>query len=247
MQQYGLIGKKLGHSFSKKYFTKKFDDLRLKAQYDLFELSQIDELTDLFDAQPHLRGLNVTIPYKSEVIPFMDELSPEAAAVQAVNTILFDKGKRIGHNSDVYGFSKSLETLIQNEPISQSLILGTGGAAKAVAYVLALKKIPFKYVSRNPQSAQQISYESLTKDILRRFPLIINTTPLGMYPQVDTAPAIDYHSLDHRHFLFDLIYNPEQTLFMKKGLAQGATVQNGMEMLILQAEKSWEIWGRGEQ
>ncbi|MCL4135794.1 UNVERIFIED_CONTAM: hypothetical protein GTU68_041189 [Idotea baltica] len=246
MQQYGLIGKKLGHSFSKKYFTKKFEDLKLEAKYDLYELAQIEELTDLFETHPNLRGLNVTIPYKSEVIPFMDELSPEAAAVQAVNTILFDNGKRIGHNSDVYGFSKSLETLILNQPIEQALILGTGGAAKAVAYVLGRKKISFKYVSRNPHNDQQLRYESLTADQLQPFPLIINTTPLGMYPHVDAAPAIDYQALNAQHFLFDLIYNPEQTLFMKKGIEQGATVQNGMEMLVLQAERSWEIWGGGK-
>lgn len=242
-RQFGLIGKKLGHSFSKKYFTEKFSRLQIDASYELYELADIKEFAQIAKT-PHLRGLNVTIPYKSAVIPFLDELSPEAEAIQAVNTIKFENGKLLGFNSDIYGFQGSLQDLLAGEKPSGAIILGSGGAAQAVNYVLE-KKMGIKSIyiaTRNPRSANHIGYEALEQLDLQKFPLLINTTPLGMYPDIEVIPPFPYGKLSNKHYAYDLIYNPAETSFMKEAAKHGAQTKNGMEMLIGQAEKSWEFW-----
>lgn len=242
MRYFGLIGAKLGHSFSKKYFSDKFQQAQIEAQYELYELASIEELPALWARVP-LTGLNVTIPYKEQVIPFMDELSPAAQAVGAVNTILFREGKRYGHNSDVYGFRESLLQLLDGKTVSQALILGTGGAAKAVHYVLSqLGFQAIKFVSRSPKNPEQIAYAALAALDWTQWPLLINTTPLGMHPHVARAPELPYHLLTEAHYAFDLVYNPAQTLFMQKAAEYGAATQNGLAMLHLQAEGSWRFW-----
>lgn len=240
---FGLIGKKLVHSFSKKYFTEKFEREGIFGRYELFEIPTIDGLPDLLMAHPDLIGLNVTIPYKTEVIPFLDWLSPEAAAIGAVNTIKVLEGRLEGYNTDTYGFQLSLEKMLAGNTVSRALILGTGGAAKAVRFVLENKmNIPCESVSRNPRDSATISYESLKDADLNNWPLIVNTTPLGMYPNVEEAPDIPYEQLGADHFAYDLVYNPAETRFLRQAAAQGARVLSGMEMLILQAEGSWKIW-----
>jgi shikimate dehydrogenase len=242
-RQFGLIGKKLGHSFSKKYFTEKFQKGNIDAAYELYEIPQIEDLPKVL-ATEYLRGLNVTIPYKADVIPYLDRLSPEAEAVNAVNTILIKNGEISGHNSDVYGFRISLEKFLGEAKIQHALILGTGGAARAVAYVLEKANYidRYSFVSRKPMNSSQLAYQDLNGALFAESKLIINTTPLGMYPEVDTAPLLPYEFLNASHFLYDLVYNPAETLFLRKGKAQGAQILNGMEMLIGQAERSWEIW-----
>ena len=244
MKLYGLIGRKLGHSFSRKYFSKKFEQLGIDASYELFELDDISEFPSIKEKHPHILGLNVTIPYKQEVIPYMDELSPEAAAIGAVNTIKFHKDRISGHNSDIFGFGDTLQQFVGDTQLEGALILGTGGAAKAVAYVLEnWMHIPnILWVSRNPTEADHISYHALNDLQMDQYPLIINTTPLGMYPAVDVAPDFPYHALGNQHYVYDLIYNPEKTLFLQKAAIAKARILNGMPMLIGQAEKSWEIW-----
>ena len=242
-RQFGLIGKKLGHSFSKKYFSKKFEEQGIDAAYELYELAKIGEFEKLKET-PHLRGLNVTIPYKAEVITFLDELAPEAAAIQAVNTIKFEGGKLIGFNSDIYGFLDSLLDFTQGAELSGAIILGNGGATRAVLYVLE-EKLGIKEVriaTRNPRSANHVAYSNLEHMKLEKFPLIINTTPLGMYPEIEARPTFPYHKLSDKHWAYDLIYNPEETSFMKAAAQFGAQTKNGMDMLIGQAEKSWEFW-----
>lgn len=242
-RQFGLIGKKLGHSFSKKYFTEKFSKLKVDASYELYELADIREFSQLIET-PHLKGLNVTIPYKSEVIPFLDELSLEAEAIQAVNTIKFEDGKLLGFNSDIYGFQGSLMNLTEGKVPVGAIILGSGGAAQAVVYVLE-KKLGIQNVliaSRNPRLANHINYEQIGRLDLKKYPLIINTTPLGMYPEVEKLPPFPYEKLSPDHSAYDLIYNPADTAFMKAAAQNGAKTKNGMEMLVGQAEKSWEFW-----
>jgi len=242
---YGLIGKKLTHSFSKRYFTEKFEKEGISASYELFELENAKTFPYLFDQYPSLVGLNVTIPFKLEVIPLLSELTPEARAVGAVNTIRKDKKGFIGFNSDIYGFWESLSTFLDGTQVKHALILGTGGAAKAVVYVLEnlLQVESWTAVSRSP-NAHQLSYEELTEIDLSAYQLIINTTPLGMYPNVSQAPLFPYERLTGRHFVYDLIYNPEITRFMQLAQNQGAKVINGLPMLIGQAEKSWAFWNR---
>lgn len=240
---YGLIGFPLSHSFSKRYFSEKFEKEGIKnCVYQLFPLEHISELTQLLTTQPNLMGLNVTIPYKEQVLPFLDELAESAQRVGAVNTIKINNGRLVGHNTDVYGFQVSLERFLveKNEGLS-ALILGTGGAAKAVAFSLQVLNIPFKYVSRQAQNGN-FSYEDIDNEVLQKHKLIINTTPLGMSPKIDTFPPLPYHLLTNKHLLFDLVYNPEQTLFLQKGQEKGCATQNGLEMLILQAERAWQIW-----
>lgn len=242
-RQFGLIGKKLGHSFSKKYFSQKFAEEKINAAYELYELADIKEFEGLKEVSG-LTGLNVTIPYKTEVIPFLDELAPEAAAIQAVNTIRFENGKLYGFNSDIYGFWDSLLDFVRGEEIVGALILGNGGATRAVNYVLE-KKLgvkELKIVTRNPRTANHLSYSELDELEFDKFPLIVNTTPLGMYPDIDTCPDFPYHKLGENHWAYDLIYNPEETAFMKAAAEYGAQTKNGMDMLIGQAEKSWEFW-----
>ena len=245
MKQFGLIGSPLSHSFSKKYFTKKFENQGITdCQYDLFPLENMEDLPALLRANPSLVGLNVTIPYKEKVLAYLEEIDEAAAEIGAVNTIRIRDGKLKGFNTDVYGFEVSLQKFLQ--PISKpivGLILGTGGAAKAVAYVLQKMNIPYQYVSRKKQ-AERLNYTEITPAILDENRLIINTTPLGMSPNTETFPTLPYEYLTNEHFLYDLVYNPEQTAFMQLGTKQGAATKNGLEMLHLQAEKAWEIWNK---
>lgn len=245
MDVYGLIGKSLAHSFSKRYFTKKFKKEGIQARYKLFELEEIAELPWRLRAEPTLRGFNVTIPYKESIIPFLHHISPEAEAIGAVNTVCMLPTGLEGHNTDAYGFATSLKTLLGSKRLSSALILGTGGAAKAVHYVLTnqLGFLNVSFVSRTPLS-DQFSYEALFELDLNNFPLIVNTTPLGTYPNIDSCPPIPYQQLGSDHFVFDLVYNPEETLMMRHARSKGAMVQNGSEMLRLQAEGAWEIWNR---
>lgn len=241
---YGLIGYPLSHSFSKQYFTEKFRKEGIKnSVYELFELESIQQLSNLFTRHPSLRGLNVTIPYKQQVLAYVDQLDPIAERIGAVNTIRIREGKKAGFNSDYYGFRDSLLPWLAGVPISQALVLGTGGASKAIACVLQDLDINYTYVSRQPKG-EAISYENLKEHDLQKYPLIVNTTPLGMSPQIETLPDLPYERLTADHYCYDLVYNPEKTAFMEKASQSGAHVKNGLEMLYLQAEKSWEFWNR---
>jgi len=236
----GLIGYPLSHSFSKKYFAEKFERENINDwQYDLFPLERIELIPELLKKHPSLIGLNVTIPYKEAVIPYLNEVH-ESAAFGAVNTIKIDGKKLTGYNTDVYGFEHSLKPLLKKHH-KAALILGTGGAAKAVAAVFARLGIEFKYVSRTP-SAGQFSYKNINNNTINNYTLIVNTTPLGMYPNTDACPDIPYQSLTSRHILYDLVYNPNVTTFLKNGKKQDTYIKNGLEMLYLQAEKAWAIW-----
>lgn len=243
-RQFGLIGFPLSHSFSPGYFANKFKQLGLKnCSYGLFPLQTIEELPTLLSNRPFLEGLNVTIPYKSAVIPFLDELDPQANMVGAVNCIQIEKGKRKGFNTDVYGFELSLRQFLPDPmPIGLSaLVLGTGGAAKSAWYVLQKLGIPYNMVSRQ-RGPGILAYPDITADLFSRSRLIVNTTPLGMSPRLDECPPLPYHAISSEHFFFDLIYNPETTMFLKKAIHAGANTQNGLSMLHLQAERAWEIW-----
>ena len=242
---FGLIGYPLSHSFSKKYFTEKFAREGITdAHYELFEIKTIAEFPALTQSQKLLVGLNVTIPYKQQVMPYLDHLDEVAEKIGAVNTIKFGKnGEKSGHNSDYYGFRGSLEKWLNGTNIKDALVLGTGGASKAVFIVLQDMNIAPQLVSRTG-SAKALSYNDLRQKSLSDYLLIINTTPLGMTPKPESFPDIDYRQLTSDHYCYDLVYNPEETTFMKKAAAQGAKTKNGLEMLHLQAEKSWEIWNR---
>jgi shikimate dehydrogenase len=241
LKKYGLIGYPLTHSFSQKYFTEKFQQLGLAdCVYDNHELKDVAAFLKLKD-EKELRGLNVTIPYKEAIIPFLDDLSDEAKKIGAVNCIRFMDGQCHGHNTDAYGFEMSIKPFLENK-YERALILGTGGGSRAVAYVLRKWNIPFHYVSRTAKGEQTIAYSDLRADTIKHFQLIINTTPLGMFPHVDESPDIPYEGLGPAHFLYDLIYNPSETQFLKGGKEQGAHIMNGLKMLEWQAERSWEIW-----
>jgi shikimate dehydrogenase len=241
MKQLGLIGYPLSHSFSKKYFADKFINEKIDGyHYDLFPLENIQKLLDLLKDKPNLVGLNVTIPYKEQVIPFLDELSKSAKGIGAVNTIIIENGKLKGYNTDSYGFEISLKQFLKPYH-KHALILGTGGAAKAVQYVLEQLGIGYKYVSRTPNE-EQFAYTELDETILQKYKVIINTTPLGMYPKAHQCPAIPYNFLTSEHLLYDLVYNPAVSLFLENGKARGAAIKNGLEMLHLQAEGAWSIW-----
>lgn len=239
MKRYGLIGKTLKHSFSQQWFTQKFAGLGLSDShsYENFELPEIDVIKAVINSG--VAGLNVTIPYKEAVLTFLDGCSAAVNAVGACNCIQLKNGKAIGHNTDVVGFKKSLQPLLQPHH-KQALVLGTGGAAKAVQHVLSDLGISFQTVSQSGKG--NMAYADVTEDVISSHFLIINTTPLGMYPHTDTCPDIFYAAVTLKHLLFDLVYNPAETLFLKKGKAQGAQVKNGYEMLVLQAEESWRIW-----
>jgi shikimate dehydrogenase len=245
MNLYGLIGYPLSHSFSKKYFTEKFQKEGITdSAYALFELPDIGQLPNLLATHTHLRGLNVTIPHKQNVIPFLDGLDDSARKVGAVNVIKIDgRGTKTGYNSDYYGFMESLSTWLDGLKMTRpdALVLGTGGASRAVKVALTDLGIRYSVVSRQA-SEGTLSYEQLTPAHIASHLLIINTTPLGTYPQAATFPPIPYEALTPRHLLYDLVYNPAQTQFMIKGNAVGASVHNGLPMLHLQAEKAWEIW-----
>lgn len=245
MRVFGLIGYPLSHSFSKKYFSEKFRREQIgDAQYELFELGQITSFPELIAGQPGLSGLNVTIPHKQAVMPYLDELDASARKVGAVNVIRIEEGRLTGYNSDYFGFYQSLLNWLPGDRSRiTALVLGTGGASKAVCAALSDLEIPYNLVSRQA-GANSLSYEQLqaSPDILQTPRLIINTTPLGMSPKTDAAPPIVYDKLTPEHFLYDLVYNPEETRFMQLGKEQGARVKNGLEMLQLQAEQAWEIW-----
>ncbi len=240
MNTYGLIGYPLTHSFSKPYFTEKFlKEGLVNCVYENYAIATIQEIESLFPIN-NLKGLNVTIPYKEAVIPFLDGLSSAAMSIGAVNTIKNENGKWIGYNTDHFGFQESWGMLLS--PHHQSaLVLGTGGAAKAVWYVLQQKNMPFIKVSRQ-SGKDMVSYDELTRDIMENHTVIINTTPLGMYPNIDNCPPIPYEYIGENHYLYDLVYNPAKTLFLQNGEKNGATIKAGMDMLHLQADKAWEIW-----
>lgn len=238
---YGLVGFPLGHSFSRAYFTDKFRKENIDAEYVNFELPDIDGIKEIVASTPLLRGFNVTIPYKSGIIPYLTRLSEEAAEIGAVNVVRVERdGSLSGFNSDVYGFTESLRPLI-DATHRRALVLGSGGASKAVCHGLKMLGIEPTVVSRTPVPGA-LTYASLTPETVGNHTVIVNTTPLGMYPRVDTCPDIPYDALTPRHVCFDLVYNPTETLFMRKSAEAGATVKNGLEMLHLQAERSFELW-----
>jgi shikimate dehydrogenase len=245
MDKYGLIGYPLGHSFSKTYFNQKFAAEKTDAEYVNFEIPTIKELKNVLKDNPDLKGLNVTLPYKTQVIPLLDEIDEDARLIGAVNVIKFTKGmfgktKLKGYNSDIIGFRQSVAPLL-NESHRKALILGTGGASKAVFQGLKQLGIASTFVSRAPEESA-IMYREITPKIMEQYTVIVNATPVGMYPGVGECPAIPYDLLTPRHLLYDLLYNPDETLFMKKGKEKGAIVKNGLEMLLLQAFAAWEIW-----
>lgn len=259
MKQFGLIGFPLSHSFSKKYFTDKFEkEGRDDCKYELYPLPKLSELPELIKANPALCGLNVTVPHKIGVMYYLDKIDSAAKEIDAVNCIKivnhqpvedffsgelsFMKVRLEGYNTDAFAFEASLKPLLKKHH-HKALILGNGGAARAVIYVLNRLNIAYRIVSRKP-IGKQLNYSQLTPEIMNDRPLIINTTPLGTYPDVDACPDIPYSSLGSKHLLYDLVYNPEETEFLKRGKGQGAATKNGMEMLRLQAEKSWEIWNQ---
>jgi shikimate dehydrogenase len=241
MRLFGLIGFPLTHSFSKKYFTEKFQAEKLSdCRYENFQVKSVDQLPEIISLNPSLEGLNVTIPYKESVLKFLNEKNELVDQVGACNCIKIENGKLTGYNTDVIAFENSLKKKLKPHHRT-AYILGTGGAAKAIEFVLIELGINYQFVSRNP-SAVQISYDELDDDLVGSHQLIINTTPVGMYPNVDEAPPIPYEAITPEHFLFDLTYNPEKTLFLKYGEEKGAAIQNGYEMLVMQAEESWKIW-----
>lgn len=245
MEKYGLIGYPLTHSFSAQYFNEKFFREGIHdSHYELFQIDNINQLLPLIKETKELKGLSVTIPYKQAVIPYlssMDEIAKEAGAVNTIKIIRKDKFFLQGFNTDVFGFEESLKPLLKKHH-KKALILGTGGASKAVAFVLKKLGIDFLFVSRNKSNSFVITYDELNTDIIASHLLIINTTPVGMFPHVDEFPAIPYGHLTKRHLLFELVYNPAETMFMKRGIEKGAAVTNGLQMLYLQAEKAWQIW-----
>lgn len=238
---FALVGRNISYSFSRAYFSKKFENEHITdAEYVNFDLQSISELTQKLQHNPNLKGMNVTIPYKKEIIPFLASLDKTAKAIGAVNTIKVTEKGLIGYNTDYYGFSESLKPLLKPHH-NKALILGTGGASNAIAYALEQLGISFRFVSRTPDN-EQFSYSDLSSEILDEYKIIINCTPLGTFPEVDNSPPIPYQFLTDKHLLYDLIYNPEKTTFLKKGELQKATIINGLKMLELQAEKSWQIW-----
>ena len=243
MHQYGLIGYPLGHSFSKKYFTDKFEKGGLEdCFFELFAIKNIQELPALLLTHPFLSGLAVTIPYKEYVLPFLHHIDVEAQKIGAVNCIKIEAGILTGFNTDVLGFENSFTPLLQPKH-TKALILGTGGASKAVQYVLTNLKLPFVVVSRVANKTKGIiAYSDITVDILNEFSIIINCSPVGMGSLSEDKPAIPYQFLNSNHYLYDLIYHPGETLFLKEGKFRGATVKNGYEMLVEQAEENWKIW-----
>ncbi|HAQ18235.1 MAG TPA: shikimate dehydrogenase [Prolixibacteraceae bacterium] len=247
MKTFGLIGHRLGYSFSRNFFTEKFAKENLADhEYMNFELDNIDEFPKVFEQGKEICGLNCTIPYKQQIMQFLDEIEPEAAQVGAVNTvkIVWNEGKRLlkGFNTDVYGFENSLCPMLQVKH-KKALILGTGGASKAIKHVL--NKLGIEFISASIEETlfeNEIRYNQITEDLLKDYLIIIQATPLGTFPNVDNCPDIPYHAISSDHVLFDLVYNPEETLFLKKGKEQGAKTKNGLEMLHLQAIRAWEIW-----
>lgn len=246
LRQFTLIGYPLSHSFSEKYFTEKFESEQIdNHEYFLSPLAQIEDFPKLLSTHPNLAGINVTIPYKEKVIPFLDEISVEAKAIGAVNTIKIKEGKLIGFNTDVYGFEKSLVDFLTKKEkkitVENALVLGTGGAAKAVVYILKELGIEPVLVSRK-KGKGDLTYNDLDTISFNKWRLIVNTTPLGMSPNLESCPDLPFYKINAKYHLYDLVYNPEKTVFLRRGESQGAAIKNGLEMLHLQAEKAWEIW-----
>ncbi|OFX20751.1 MAG: shikimate dehydrogenase [Bacteroidetes bacterium GWA2_31_9] len=245
MKLFGLVGFPLEHSFSKKYFTEKFANEYLSdCKFELFSIDSITKINDIILSNPNLKGFSVTIPYKEKIIPFLTDLDITASEIGAVNSVKVIRQNNdiqlIGYNTDTFGFTESLKPLLANFN-SCALILGTGGAAKAVEYSLKKLNIEYKFVSRSKRS-KVLTYSDLTDNVISSHKLIINSTPLGMFPKVENCPDIPYNALTNNHILFDLTYNPEITTFLKNGLKKNAKIKNGLEMLHIQAEKSWKIW-----
>jgi shikimate dehydrogenase len=243
MNKLGLLGKDISYSFSRTYFKKKFENENIKnTSYENFDIDNIDLFPSIIKNTKGLKGLNVTIPYKEQVIPFLDKVNKKAKAIGAVNTIRITKtGKLVGYNTDCYGFKKTLKPFIKSHH-KKALILGTGGASKAIAYTLDEMGITYQYVSRKLSDGVGFSYETLTEDDISDNQIIINATPLGTFPNIEDCPNIPYHAINEKHILFDLIYNPEETKFLKLGNKNRATTINGFFMLEFQAEKAWSIW-----
>ncbi|WP_138433802.1 shikimate dehydrogenase family protein [Winogradskyella algicola] len=241
--KFGLVGKNISYSFSRGYFADKFTNEGLPHTYVNFDLESIEELKEIIENTSNLKGLNVTIPYKEEVIPLLDKLNKRAKKIGAVNTIKLKKGKLIGYNTDYYGFKNSLKPHLKKHH-KRALILGTGGASKAIAHALKKLDIEYYYVSRTKKEGVTYTYSELTEDIIRSFQIIINCTPIGTFPNINECPNIPYDGITDKHILYDLIYNPEETKFLNCGKLKRATIINGLEMLKLQAEKSWEIWNK---
>ena len=244
---FGLIGYPLSHSFSKKYFSEKFEKESIEAKYELFEIENTRQFNKFFkNIDPNLQGLNVTIPYKQKIIPYLDKVDKSAEKIGAVNVIKIQNKKKIGYNSDYDGFLKTLEKIPEKYLAFPVMILGSGGASRAVQAVLKDWNIKFNIISRinSPKLIYEdhITYRHLEENLMRSHKLIINATPQGMYPDVEVFPNIPYHFLDDSHFLYDLVYNPIETKFLEKGKQQGAQTKNGLEMLYAQAEKAWQIW-----
>ncbi|TKG88879.1 shikimate dehydrogenase [Puteibacter caeruleilacunae] len=245
MKEFGLIGYPLTHSFSKKFFSEKFEQEQLDCIYENFEIPQIELITDVLKNKQQLVGMNVTIPYKEQVIPFLDELDEAAKEIGAVNTIKLTKVDNQYHlkgfNTDTYGFMNSIKPFIKPHH-TKALILGTGGASKAVAWALKELGLEFLYVSRSADKDNCITYNDIDTKIMSEYTVIVNSTPLGTFPKVDTCPDLPYENVTERHLFYDLVYNPAKTEFLRRAEAKGATVKNGLDMLHLQALKAWEIW-----
>ncbi|GGW66291.1 shikimate dehydrogenase [Winogradskyella epiphytica] len=239
---FGLVGRNISYSFSRRYFTNKFQNESLPYAYVNFDIQSINDLKEIVNSTPNLKGLNVTIPYKEEVIPLLNKLNKKAKKIGAVNTIKITKNKKLkGYNTDYFGFKNSLKPYLKSHH-TRALILGTGGASKAIAYGLQRLGIGFDFVSRSNKKDIKFLYSELTEAIISEYTIIINCTPIGTFPNVDACPDLPYNAITKDHILFDLIYNPEQTKFLKNGHQKGAITINGEEMLRLQAEKAWKIW-----
>ncbi|MFV9551482.1 shikimate dehydrogenase family protein [Algibacter sp. PT7-4] len=243
MKKLGLLGKDISYSFSRSYFKNKFEEEKINnVSYENFDIENINLLPSIIKNTENLKGINVTIPYKEQVMPFLDKINKKAKAIGAVNTIkITKKGKLVGYNTDCYGFKNSLKPFVKYKH-KRALILGTGGASKAIAYSLKKMGIKYKYVSRTLKKDVSFTYDMLTENDILKHQIIINCTPLGTFPNIKDCPNIPYSAIGKNHILFDLIYNPEETKFLYHGKQNGATIINGLDMLVLQAEKSWSIW-----
>ncbi len=243
MNKLGLLGKNISYSFSKTYFKKKFEDEKINnVTYQNFDIDSIDSFPSLIKNTADLKGLNVTIPYKEQIIPFLDKVNKKAKAIGAVNTIkITKKGNLVGYNTDCYGFKKSIKPFLKPHH-KKAIILGTGGASKAIAFSLKQLNIEYSYVSRTASDKVHFTYETLSEEAIKKHTIIINCTPLGTFPDVNDCPKIPYKAITNKHVLFDLIYNPEETKFLNLGKINGATIINGLDMLKFQAEKAWSIW-----
>ncbi|WP_396181011.1 shikimate dehydrogenase family protein [Flavobacterium sp.] len=243
-RKFGLIGKNISYSFSKKYFSEKFINNHFhNCEYENYDIENIKEFTEIIDKTKGLVGLNVTIPYKESILPFLDKISNNAKKIGAVNCISISKNNKLkGYNTDFYGFKKSIQPMLKKKH-KKALILGTGGASKAVAFALKKLNIEFDFVSRNP-TEYEIGYKEINAAIFNEYQIIINTTPLGTFPNISESPKLDYSLFTANHIAFDLVYNPEESTFLKKAKKSGAVTKNGLEMLINQAEKAWLIWNK---